>query len=60
MAAAAPMLIQKAVVDGDTENGLLATGLVGGRLGDLPSCAELLTSIEKDARARLAALRGLD
>lgn len=60
MAAAAPMLIQKAVVGGDTENGLLATGLVGGRLGDLPSCADLLTSIEKDARARLAALRGLD
>ncbi len=60
MAAAAPMLIQRAVVAGDTENGLMATGLVGGRLGDLPSCAELLASIESDARARLSALKGLD
>ena len=58
MAAAAPMLIQKGVVEGDTENGLMATGLVGGRLADLPSCAELLTSIERDARARIAAFQG--
>lgn len=57
MAAAAPMLIQKAVVEGDTEAGLLATGLVGGRLSDLPSCADLLASIEHDARARIAALQ---
>jgi NAD(P)H-dependent flavin oxidoreductase YrpB (nitropropane dioxygenase family) len=56
MAAAAPMLIQKAVVEGDTEAGLLATGLVGGRLADLPSCAELLVRIENEARARIAAL----
>lgn len=60
MAAAAPMLIQKAVVDGDIDNGLLATGLVGGRLGDLPSCAELVSGIERDALARLAMLRGMD
>lgn len=58
MAAAAPMLIQKGVVEGDTENGLMATGLVGGRLDDLPTCAELLTAIERDARARIAAIQG--
>jgi NAD(P)H-dependent flavin oxidoreductase YrpB (nitropropane dioxygenase family) len=56
MAASAPMLIQKAVVEGDPDHGLMATGLVAGRLDDLPSCAELLGDIERDARARLAAL----
>lgn len=56
MAASAPMLIQKAVVEGDPDHGLMATGLVAGRLDDLPSCAELLAGIERDARARLAAL----
>ena len=56
MAAAAPILLQKAVVDGDAENGLMATGLVAGRLENLPSCAELLTAIETDARSRIASL----
>ena len=56
MAAAAPMMIQRAVVSGDAENGLMATGVVAGRLKDLPSCAELLATIETDARARIAAL----
>jgi NAD(P)H-dependent flavin oxidoreductase YrpB (nitropropane dioxygenase family) len=55
MAAAAPMLLQRAVVEGDAEGGLMATGLVAGRLTDLPSCAELLSQIEADARARIAA-----
>ncbi|MCB2087487.1 MAG: nitronate monooxygenase [Sphingomonadaceae bacterium] len=58
LAAAAPVLIQKAVVDGDAANGLMASGLVAGRLDDLPSCAELLTRIENEARARIAALSG--
>ena len=56
MAAAAPMMIQRAVVSGDADNGLMATGVVAGRLTDLPTCAELLSQIETDARARLAAL----
>ncbi|NQV94320.1 MAG: nitronate monooxygenase [Sphingomonadales bacterium] len=54
MAAAAPMLLQKAVVEGDAQNGLMATGLVAGRLDNLPSCAELIAAIEKDARDRIA------
>ena len=58
MAAAAPMMIQRAVVSGDAENGLMATGIVAGRLQDLPSCAELLATIETEARARIAALCG--
>jgi NAD(P)H-dependent flavin oxidoreductase YrpB (nitropropane dioxygenase family) len=56
MAAAAPMLLQRAVVEGDADGGLMATGLVAGRLTDLPSCAELLAQIEADALARIGAL----
>lgn len=56
MAAAAPMLIQRAVVEGDADGGLMATGLVAGRIADLPSCAQLVNSIMEEAHARLAAL----
>lgn len=59
MAAAAPMMIQRAVVSGDADNGLMATGVVAGRLQDLPSCAELLAHIETDAAARIAAMQTL-
>jgi hypothetical protein len=58
MAASAPMLIMRAVVDGDPETGLLATGVVGGRISDLPTCAELVDGIVAQARARCAALAG--
>jgi NAD(P)H-dependent flavin oxidoreductase YrpB (nitropropane dioxygenase family) len=56
MAASAPMLIQKAVVGGDPDGGLMASGQVAGRIGDLPSCGELVERIVADARERLAAL----
>ena len=56
LAAAAPMLLQKAVVEGDASGGLMATGQVAGRLEDLPSCADLLARIEADARQRIAGL----
>ncbi len=55
MAAAAPMMIQRAVVSGDAEHGLMATGVVAGRLKDLPPCADLLSRIETQARERIAA-----
>lgn len=55
-AAAAPMMIQRAVVEGDGDGGLMATGLVAGRLQDLPSCAALVAGIAADAEARIAAL----
>ena len=58
LAAAAPTLLQKAVVDGDAIGGLMASGQVAGRLDDLPSCAELVSRIESEARARIAALAG--
>ncbi|MBU6269402.1 MAG: nitronate monooxygenase [Sphingomonadales bacterium] len=56
MAAAAPMMIQRAVVSGDAEHGLMATGVVAGRIRDLPTCADLIAGIETEARARIAAL----
>ena len=58
MAATMPMLIQKAVVDGDIENGVMATGVVGGRITEVPTCQELVDRIMAEARARLAALAG--
>lgn len=56
MAASAPMLIQRAVVDGRPDEGLMATGVVGGRIRDLPSCHELVRGIAADAERRIAAL----
>ncbi len=60
MAAAAPIMIQRAVVSGDADQGLMATGMVAGRLTDLPTAAELLQSIETQARERIAALCAKD
>lgn len=59
MAAAAPMMIQRAVVSGDANNGLMATGMVAGRLADLPDCQQLIDSIMAEAKARLTALAAL-
>jgi NAD(P)H-dependent flavin oxidoreductase YrpB (nitropropane dioxygenase family) len=58
MAAIAPVMFQRSMIAGEPQRGLLATGLVAGRLGDLPSCEELIQGIVRDARARLAVLRG--
>jgi hypothetical protein len=43
-------------VGGDAEGGLMATGQVAGRIEDLPSVADLLAAIERDARQRIAAV----
>jgi NAD(P)H-dependent flavin oxidoreductase YrpB (nitropropane dioxygenase family) len=56
MAASAPTLIQKAVVGGDPDEGLMASGQVAGRIADLPTCRELVERIVAEARERLAAL----
>lgn len=58
LSAAAPMLIQKAVVHGDIEHGVMATGVVGGRIVEIPTCQELVDRIIAEARGRLAALAG--
>lgn len=59
MAATMPMLIQKAVVEGDVDNGVMATGVVGGRIAEIPSCQELIDRIVAEAHGRLAELAGL-
>lgn len=58
MAANMPMMIQKAVVHGDIENGVMATGVVGGRISEIPTCQALVDRIVAEAHERLAALAG--
>jgi NAD(P)H-dependent flavin oxidoreductase YrpB (nitropropane dioxygenase family) len=55
MAANTPMLLKAGLVEGNTEAGVLASGQVAGILEDLPSCAELIESIVRDAIERLRA-----
>jgi NAD(P)H-dependent flavin oxidoreductase YrpB (nitropropane dioxygenase family) len=59
MAANTPMLLRAGLVEGNTEAGVLASGQVAGVLGDLPSCAELISSIVADAVKHLQAAAGL-
>ncbi len=56
LAANAPMLTKAAMVDGHPEVGILPTGQVVGAIDTLPSVAELLADIERDALAVLASL----
>ena len=56
MAATMPMMIQKAVVEGDTEKGVMATGVVAGRIGEVPTCKELVERIMAEASDRLDVL----
>jgi NAD(P)H-dependent flavin oxidoreductase YrpB (nitropropane dioxygenase family) len=53
MAANAPMLTKAAMVDGRPEVGILPTGQAVGAIDELPTVAELLGSIEREARAAL-------
>jgi NAD(P)H-dependent flavin oxidoreductase YrpB (nitropropane dioxygenase family) len=54
MAANAPMLTKAALVDGRPEVGILPTGQAVGAIDALPTVAELLDSLEAEARASLA------
>jgi NAD(P)H-dependent flavin oxidoreductase YrpB (nitropropane dioxygenase family) len=60
MAANAPILIRKAMVEGRPAEGVLPSGQVAGLIDDLPSCADLIARIVAEAEARLAALAGRD
>ncbi len=53
MAANTPMLLKAGLVDGDTRAGVLASGQVVGMIEDLPTCAELISSIVEDAVRRI-------
>ena len=56
MAANAPMVIQKAMVDGLPAEGVLPAGQIAASIDSLPSCAELIEQIVRDAEARLGEL----
>jgi NAD(P)H-dependent flavin oxidoreductase YrpB (nitropropane dioxygenase family) len=58
MAANAPMLYRAALVHGRSDIGIMATGQVVGLIDDLPSCAELIDRIMRDADAVLRRLTG--
>ncbi|MGV3759532.1 MAG: NAD(P)H-dependent flavin oxidoreductase [Actinomycetota bacterium] len=58
LAANAPMLIKATMVDGKPEAGVLPTGQVTGVIDELPTVAELLDRIEKEAETALAHLGG--
>ncbi|CAL9414681.1 NAD(P)H-dependent flavin oxidoreductase [Streptomyces sp. enrichment culture] len=60
LAANTPMLLKASMVDGRTDLGVMASGQVAGVIDDLPSCAELVERIMKEAeviRDRLMASR---
>ncbi|MFC5214677.1 NAD(P)H-dependent flavin oxidoreductase [Streptomyces coerulescens] len=59
LAANTPMLLKASMVDGRTDLGVMASGQVAGVIDDLPSCAELVERIMKEAeetRERLGCL----
>lgn len=56
MAANAPMVIQKAMVEGLPAEGVLPAGQVAAGIDSLPGCAELIEQIVRDAEQRLGAL----
>ncbi|MFF5493039.1 NAD(P)H-dependent flavin oxidoreductase [Streptomyces aquilus] len=57
LAANTPMLLRSAMVDGRTDLGVMASGQVAGVIDDLPSCAELVGRIMKEAEEVLESLR---
>ncbi|MCW8377894.1 NAD(P)H-dependent flavin oxidoreductase [Streptomyces justiciae] len=57
LAANTPMLLKSAMVDGRTDLGVMASGQVAGVIDDLPSCAELVERIMKEADETLQVLR---
>ncbi|WP_372862355.1 NAD(P)H-dependent flavin oxidoreductase [Spongiibacter sp.] len=54
MAANAPMIIQKAMVDGQPDDGVLPSGQVAGVIDELLSCEALIRGIVDEAEARFA------
>jgi NAD(P)H-dependent flavin oxidoreductase YrpB (nitropropane dioxygenase family) len=56
MSANAPMIIQKAMVDGQPARGVLPSGQVAGVIDTLLTCEELIQSIVDEAESRLQAL----
>ncbi|MFF8967995.1 NAD(P)H-dependent flavin oxidoreductase [Streptomyces sp. NPDC014995] len=59
LAANTPMLLRSAMVDGRADLGVMAAGQVAGVIDDLPSCAELVERIVREAEHALGTLEGL-
>ena len=59
MAANAPMLLQRAMVDGKPDEGVMSAGQVAALIGSLVSCEELMTAMVEQAQERLSALQGM-
>lgn len=53
MAGNAPMIIQKAMVEGKPDEGVLPSGQIAGLIDDLPSCADIIAGIVSGAEANL-------
>ncbi len=53
MPASTPVLLRAAMVDGRTDLGLMSSGQVAGLIEDLPSCAELIEAIVREAETCL-------
>lgn len=53
LAANTPMLLKASMVDGRTDLGVMASGQVAGVIEDLPSCAELVRRVMKEAEEAL-------
>ena len=56
MSANAPMIIQKAMVDGQPDEGVLPSGQVAGVIDELLSCEDIINSIVKEAEERFAGI----
>lgn len=52
----APMIIEKAMVEGNPAEGVLPSGQVAGTINDLPTCQELISRIVSEAEASLEKL----
>jgi len=48
-----PMLLRRSMVQGNPDSGVMPSGMVVGRIDDLPSCRELIDRIVAEAEATL-------
>ncbi len=60
MSANAPMIIQKAMVEGEPARGVLPSGQVAGVIDSLLTCEELIAGIVAEAEQRLQVLAQID
>ena len=56
MAANTPMLLRQAMVEGNLDFGVMASGQVVGLIDDLPTCAGLIARIMREAEDTLRRL----